>query len=405
MPCPLVRVMILGLALLSACSKHSSSSGGGGGAAVATASQVVKPLKYYNFYPFNNVYTLPVGIGGESVEAVLDTGSANLLAIGDSAHCKNCVNAYGYSSIYTPTAASKQLATSWSISFLPIGEAQVQGYADTLTFNGLTVKSYPFGLVTSELNIPNIWGIAYQSGASPESDPQLPPFDALMAAGNWANQFSLRLCALKNGSNITLGGFDSSVPTGSAKILWTPVVERQAYDVGVSRMYITGTGTTASPQWVWAPTGSEPIIVDSGTNPIVIPSAMIPTLVNLLSSTAVSLGLTIPLSFWPTATAKGGFATIAAADVAKFPTIQLEMTNFSGSGKTITLSIQPSTYFQTRQDGARFLGFEGGSGTYILGTVFMENYVVLFDRGNPDMTVLNDPTARVGFYPNAGLCN
>ncbi len=414
--------LLLATLPLAHCGHHSSSGGGNGAAPNipgATGAEIVTDLKYYNHFPFNNVYTTVINLGGQNLEMVMDTGSSNLLAIGDGQHCSNCQNEYGYTSVYSPGATSQALKSSWSVSFLPIGTAKIQGYQDQLSFAGHTVANNPFGLVTSEVGIPNIWGIAYQAAGHPRAAPQLPLFDALVSSASLANQFSMRLCALKTGSSMTLGGFDSGVSDKMAQVQWTPVAQRLAYSISVTRLYVnpvttsgSGAASQASP-WTWTLDAGDSIIVDSGTNPLVIPAANVATLVQLLKQVAVDNSISIPDSFWPTATDHGGYATLTDAEIAKFPAISMDIaardpatgaaSTVAGS-KTFTLTIAPSTYFQTREDGQRFLGVESATSTNILGTVFMENYVVLFDRGSLDNTVVNDPTARVGFLPNSGLC-
>jgi hypothetical protein len=218
---------------------------------------------------------------------------------------------------------------------------------------------------------------------------------------------------------MTLGGFDAGVADKMAQVLWTPVVQRLAYPISVMRMYVnpaTTSGSGAASQassWAWTLDAGDSIIVDSGTNPLVIPAANVATLVQLLKQVAVNNSISIPTSFWPTATDHGGYATLTDAEIAKFPAISMDIaardpatgaaSTVAGS-KTFTLTIAPSIYIQTREDGQRFLGIQSATSRNILGTVFMENYVVLFDRGSLDNTLVNDPTARVGFLPNAGLC-
>ena len=416
------RALLLAALPLAHCGHHSSSGGGNGAApniSGATGAEIVTDLKYYNHFPFNNVYTTVINLGGQNLEMVMDTGSSNLLAIGDGQHCSNCQNEYGYTSVYSPGATSQALKSSWSVSFLPIGTAKIQGYQDQLSFAGHTVANNPFGLVTSEVGIPNIWGIAYQAAGHPRAAPQLPLFDALVSSVSLANQFSMRLCALKTGSSMTLGGFDAGVSDKMAQVQWTPVVQRLAYSINMTRMYVspaTTSGSSVASQassWSWTLDAGESIIVDSGTNPLVIPAANVASLVQLLKQVALDNSISIPDSFWPTATDHGGYATLTDAEIAKFPAMTMDIaardpatgaaSTVAGS-KTFTLTIAPSTYIQTREDGQRFLGVESATSTNILGTVFMENYVVLFDRGSLDNTVVNDPTARVGFLPNSGLC-
>lgn len=362
---------------------------------------LVSALKYYNSFAFNHVYTLNLNLGGQTIETVLDTGSSNLLAIGDSSHCSSCVNEYGYSSVYTPSSSSKKLSSTWSMSFLPIGQAQIQGYQDTLTFQDYTLDEFDFGMVTSEKGIPNIWGIAYPDIAQPSSDRQTPIFDALVSKFNLKNQFSLTLCATKKGSSGTFGGYDSNLTTADLNaVQWTPIVKKQWYSVPLTHMFILDAAGTST-EWLWSPASTDIVIVDSGTTPLVIPATQVTALVKVLKSYASRNGITLEDSFWPTSTDKGGLASLTDAQVAKFPTIKLEMTSFNDSSKVIALSISPQNYFQTTSTGARLLGVQPGN-FYILGTVFMENYVTLHNRGTTGTGT--DNTAKLGFFPNSAFC-
>ncbi len=369
----------------------------------ARGASLTQDLKYYDHFPFNHVYTLNLSLGSQNLETVLDTGSANLLVIGDSNNCSGCVNEYGYDSVYTPGASSQKLSSSWEMTFAPIGYANIHGYKDTLSFSGLSLDSYSFGMVTSEEGIPNIWGIAYAQGARPDDNPQTPLFDALALQANWNDQFSLTLCAHKSGSSVTLGGYDSKLSSVMSAVQWTPIVRKRYYSVNLKRMFITskdGQGVSQV-QWTWAPTATSTVIVDSGTNPVVIPPQYISGLVTSLKKVASDNGISIPEDFWPTSSGKGSFATLSDEDIRKFPLIQLEMTDAEDSTKTISLAMSPTVYFQTRDNGQRYLGFQPGNSIVILGTVFMENYVVLHDRG---ALIESANTARIGFYPVANFC-
>ena len=389
---------IVAVLVMSACGKSKPTDGGG---ASAPAPAITTALKYYNDFPFNQVYTAPITVGGQDVEVVTDTGSANLLVIGDSTHCPNCTNEYGYNSTYTPSAGAKELTAHWSMSFLPIGSATMLAYQDTVTFGGQSLPNHSFGLVTAEQGIPNIWGLSYASGARPFGQAQTPLFDALIGAAHLSNQFSMRLCALKNGSIMTIGGFDAAAAGGLDKVQWTAIAERDKYSISVNKMFIDLPGQSEA--WLWTPATTDMIIVDSGTNPLVLPAESVAALVTLLQSVASKNGITLAADFWPTTSAHGGYASLSDEAIAGFPMISLNLPDYSHEGQSFTLSIAPSTYFQTRKDGKRFLGIESGDSIVILGTVFMENFVTLFDRGNLD-NAWHDASARVGFFPISSLC-
>jgi len=388
------RSLSLGFFLALGCGKPEAVS-----LSAAYSPSITMPLTYYNTFAFNHVYTTTLTLGGKPIETVLDTGSSNLLVIGDGTLCPGCVNEYGYNSTYTPGSTAQSLGTTWSMSFAPIGSAEITGYEDTMVAGGITLPKQGIGVVTSEQGIPNIWGIAYADLANPSGDPQTPLFDAMVTKGSLQNVFSLRLCGTQPGSRMVLGDYDSSVSLSG--VLWTPIAQKQWYVMEVSRMYLSdSTGLS----WSWTPGNYATVIVDSGTNPLVLPSRNIAALVSVLQSVATAHNISIPTSFWPT-TGPGDTATLSDEDIAVFPAILLDIPSVDNPSEAITLSISPQTYFQTQKTGERYLGIEPGSGNlYILGTVFMENYVVLHKRGALDTSSATDPTAQIGFYPIAGLC-
>ncbi len=377
------------------CQKKNSDSQENG-------APIVQTLQYYNHYPFNFVYTAPVTLGGQVIETVLDTGSSNLLVIGDATQCPGCVNEYGYDSTYTPSASGHALTSAWTMNFLPIGSATVNGHQDTAKFAGVTLPNFSFGLVIEEQGIPNIWGLAYAQLARPSLAPQPPLFDTLVQAQNLQNQFSLRLCGSKTGSRAVFGGFDSAVAMEQVK--WTPIQGKNWYVINVTSMDMQPSGDLTS-SWSWQPSESETLIVDSGTNPLVLPSDQVDALVVVLKEIATAASISIPDAFWPT-TGPGSATALTDAQVAQFPPITLTLENQQDAANPVSLSISPSIYFQTQADGQRFLGIEPGSSSlFILGTVLMENYVTLHDRGSLSVTAPNpDPAARLGFFPVAGLC-
>jgi hypothetical protein len=344
-----------------------------------------------------------VTMGDQSIEAVVDTGSANLLVIGDSAHCENCKNDYGYDSVYTPGPTSQEGTDKWYMNFAPIGQASVQAYEDNVALEKYTLNSYSFGLVIAEKGIPNILGLAYKGVARPSPNPQTPFFDALVTKYKFKNQFSMNLCRNKKGSNLTLGGYEAGLASKMSSVLWTPISQKIWYSVKVSKMYTSETALDLVPgsQWVWDLSSSDTIIVDSGTNPLVISSEQIPSLVSVLKDFAELNNISIPENFWPTAQVKGSSTNLTDEEIAKFPVIYLDFLSLESSTKSFALSITPQNYFQTQADGKKFLGIEPGNGFYILGTVLMENYVVLHDRGSLDP---NDTNSKIGFYPNTEFC-
>jgi hypothetical protein len=394
---PLFWLSFLLSLLLPGCRKKDSDS-------EEKAAPIIKALHYYNHYPFNFVYTASVTLGGQEIEAVVDTGSSNLLVIGDEAHCPGCINKYGYTSTYTPSSKSRALSSSWTMNFAPIGAATVEGYQDDVQISGLALPAFSFGLVVAEEGIPNIWGLAYAQLARPALAPQPPLFDVLTQAGNLENQFSMRLCGRKTGSRMVLGGWDADVLAHLDQVKWTPVQQKRWYSVGVTRMSMQVTGDT-TPSWSWEPRAFETLIVDSGTNPLVLPSDEVAAVVMVLKEVAAASSISIPDAFWPT-TGPGGAATLTDAQVAQFPPLLLTLENQQDINAPITLSISSSIYFQTQADGQRFLGIQPGSSSlFILGTVLMENYVVLHDRGSLSITNSDpDLTARLGFYPIGELC-
>lgn len=327
-------------------------------------------------------YELKLKVGNQDVGVVVDTGSSNLILIGDASICPGC-NA---DTEYTPGPNAKKNREAISLSY-GSGSVQAVEYQDTVGFTcNANPISYTFGVATEEKNIPNILGLAYIALAQPEIDPIKPFFEQLVDSQGLANVFSLTLCEHLKGSNIKLGGFDPRVAPSDIK-LYVPIVEETYYTTNAQSLSVKG-----SNQILGSFGANSKVIIDSGTTMNMLPPAMVDSIIALLKSEGSKVGISFSDNFFnQNAGTTVNTQDLDDATVAKLPTlvIQLESTN-QGS---ISLEMSPLTYLKDMDGGnglKRAFGFRYSSGTLILGQVLMQNYMVVFDRANK----------RLGFYPS-----
>lgn len=395
--------------------KTSSATSG------ALQEPIVSSLKYYTEFPYNYVYTTTLQVANQGIEFVVDTGSSNLLILGDNSLCSNCANDYGFDSEFSLESSTSKLDSSWSMFFEPRGIANVEGYSDKVIWGDYTLASHAFGVVVFETEVPNILGLGYRTLAQPPIRAQLPLLERLRNSYNFKNQFSLLLCDTRGTSTLTIGGYDSKITDLIDQVQWTPIPSKQWYTVRPQKLYIQDPNSSSQNLWNWNVQESQTVIIDSGTNPMILPSADLESLIATLKNIVSQNNIEIPDSFWPSGDTQGEGFALSDEEIAKFPDILIDLPNYNDTSQTITLNITPQIYLQktigsietesngnttTIEQEQRLFSFEGqesSTGLLVLGSVFMEHYLVLHDRGD-EKTVDNDPAARLGFYSSSSLC-
>lgn len=347
---------------------------------------------------------LKVGNPPQLIDAVIDTGSPYLVLLGENMVCPADSGAgicVGHT--FSPTASSSIKVTNLNAT-PAYGSAIVKEgkvYKDQIGLAcGQTVPDVGFIVATKGNNLRNIFGLAYNvlEGEVSNVTGINSLFLDLVQNGQMQNIFSLTLCGEQTpkGSNVEFGGIDSRVKLASIT-QWTPITKEDYYTIKADTLQIQGSKTSIG-------SFDKPVIIDSGTTFNIIPQAMFDALVAQLK--AVKVPQAIPADYWESATVghPNFLANISDEDIKQFPVIEVTVPGMPQQ-PGFTLQISPQTYFKEFENGKRAFGFRPasrGASYYIFGQVLMENYVVVFDRGE---FPTKSGTGKIGFYPNTGLCS
>ncbi|MGB0591755.1 MAG: pepsin-like aspartyl protease [Myxococcota bacterium] len=326
--------------------------------------------------PRHGVYmaTLALGTPAQEVNAIIDTGSANLVVMGPG--CDGC-DAVDYNPETSTTASEPGAAFT-----VMYGSAALSATTNSDMVGlpcGDSVEA-SFGVATEVAHLPSsILGLAYQSLAEPSGAPLTPWLDAMVDGGVLADIFSLRLCgAGRSGSHLKLGGMDESVDASA--LAYTPIVEERYYAISPPSFSM---GETALGE------GAATSIVDSGTTLMLVPQSVHQALVSVLKAAAEAQGVSaqIPDGVWTeSASDISARATLTEAEVAALPPLTMTLKG-EATGDTFQLQVPPERYFRRASSGDVYLGVRPGPGMTILGQVFMEGLDVVFDRAQ----------SRIGF--------
>ena len=340
----------------------------------------------------NNFYGVQMKVGGQPIQAVIDTGSSNLLVQGDANFCPTCTGLR-----YTPTTKATTNNKTHTLSY-GSGHSEVVFYNDDVEFVCGPTVNYQFALSKTKFGTTNILGLAYDNLQVTDSKDVLPFFSQLVKNYRGHDVFSIALCGSKSGSEITFGGVNPQVDQSSLK--YTPITEKSYYYV-----YTKSLSAKGGPSFGDFPmkTHMEPttkkstqipaVILDSGTTLNLIPQDMMNKLVDYITPLGQKAG--IPASFWAAQEKDLNYLINLPSNAMSYlPTLQLTFQDTAG--KDFVLDIPPEVYLKDLGSGNRIFGFKSFPGVAfsILGQAFMEQYYVVFDRAN----------SRIGFTDNSILC-
>lgn len=299
---------------------------------------------------------IQVGTPPQTFEVVVDTGSSNLILLGDSSLCDNCAAEVGQS-VYSPSKSSTaQLnETDFTVHY-GSGSLQAREVRDKVAVGSLPPIDYTFAVMTHQAGIQNILGLAYEAVAQPEGNPLTPYFDELVQQAGIANEFSMLLCT-EGRSKITLGASDVESSQ------YFDLVEEKWYVISPKRMQVKGGKRLGR--------FSAPAVVDSGTTDLLVSASMHGKILRALVPVAKKNGVDLSHELIRT----------TAEVIAQFPVLQIVAKNTDG--EMATLDISPETYFREVATVGYTLAISvTNTANVLLGEVFMENYHVVFDRAN-----------------------
>jgi len=219
--------------------------------------------------------------------------------------------------------------------------------------------------------VDGIWGLAWYT---------ISDWNGTSAFQNVVNQLGLAdrfsMCLVPDVPVMQLGG-----PTSDDGVQYTPVTQMTYYVVTMDTLSINGKALNV-PNSIWN-SGQPGCIVDSGTTLMLIPTAAYTKLFAafqaLCSTTNLPgvCGVAINKSIF----GNGGASVCAKmtqAQIKSFPEVAVTL------DQTQPLAITGSQYLVEIQPGCWSMGIaaSGNNGPTILGDVFMQGFMVVFDRTN-----------------------
>jgi len=226
-------------------------------------------------------YYGPVEIGTpvQEFQVVFDTGSSNLWVPSNGCWSVACFLHTCYKSSSSTTYAKNGEALD-----IQYGSGGVSGYLseDTVTWGGVAVPKVTFGEMTKldgasfvASKFDGILGMAFQTISA---DNVMPVFESMFQAGlvdDNSFQFYLSKDANAKGSQLILGGIDSSLTTST--FVYHKLSSETYWEIGLDDMTVNGTSLGFS--------GAKGV-VDSGTSLIVGTSKFITPLINKIGTVA-----------------------------------------------------------------------------------------------------------------------
>eukprot|EP01006_Ploeotia_vitrea_P000560 TRINITY_DN103267_c0_g1_i1.p1 TRINITY_DN103267_c0_g1~~TRINITY_DN103267_c0_g1_i1.p1 ORF type:complete len:381 (-),score=233.19 TRINITY_DN103267_c0_g1_i1:184-1326(-) len=313
-------------------------------------------------------YFGPVSLGtpAQTFQVIFDTGSSNLWV--PSSECAKCSHKK-----YDHTQSSTYVknGTKFAIQY---ASGSLSGFLsqDTCTIGGLAVKNQLFAEAT------NLPGLAFQVGKfdgimglawpSIAVDGVLPVFNQAVEEGLIAdNKFGIFLTATPGaaGSELTLGGADSSKYTGS--LTWVPLIAENYWAVKLSGMTMNGKTVTQVTK----------AVIDSGTSILAGPVAEVKAIATSVGAQPVLLN---PNEY-----------TIDCSKVSSLPTLKISLNgeDFELEGSEYVDKIT-SSGVSICLFGMTGIDIPAPAGPlWIMGDVFIRKYYSVFDFANK----------QVGFAP------
>jgi cathepsin D len=189
--------------------------------------------------------TISVGTPPVQYTVDFDTGSSDLFLPG-----KNCNSTCNGHTLYDPSASStsKDLGTTFSLSYGDGSSVSGEQFTDTVTIAGLTATNQTLGaakVYSSGFQAPNspsdgLMGMGFQS-ISVYNAP--PVFQNLVAEGQTGSPvFAMKLTA--NGSELSLGGLSSDLYTGD--VTYVPISKQGYWQTTFDALNVGGNKVVSS---------------------------------------------------------------------------------------------------------------------------------------------------------------
>ncbi|RPH75873.1 A1 family peptidase [bacterium] len=360
-------------------------------------------------------YSVNMTIGGKVFsDILLDTGSSNLIVIGDRRICPDCTptaedDPTYRSQPYTPSSSPLFGGQTFNIRYAT-AEGDVRLYQERIAFESQGSEiDYPLGVFTDGERIQNILGLGYPANlASVEDFSPLPFFDQFAIQNDIPNLFAINICPDGLAGNfMTIGRIAEGIPADS--IRYTPILPNSLlrergifdfYNIGPIDLRVEGEDSPLA--YFVTQEDRYLTFVDSGAYFMYLPESMIQAIGSYYQRT-----LGIPETFWDLNDDVSKIETIDASFQSRLKPLLVTFPQINGG--TFEVAISPATYTirVLLENGkvALVSGFKSLPppkqlhdgyipGVVIFGDIFMQNVHTVFDR----------ESQRLGFSSNDTLC-
>ncbi|KAK9235966.1 aspartic peptidase domain-containing protein [Lipomyces kononenkoae] len=349
---------------------------------------------------------ITIGTPGQRLRVQLDTGSSDLwVQSRDNPTCRTSQNFCTTTQMFNDTSSSTFTTTSdpFSITYADGTYADGEYVKDTLSFSGISVHDFTFGLATNSTSSLGVLGVGFDTNEVANTVYENLP-DKLVSDGLiGVKAYSLWLNDIDSSTgNVLFGGVDLGKFTGSLQtVKLVPTsgtfysqfllsLTGIAYDSGSSSTTIMSSSQGA---------GTElQVVLDSGTTYGILPQSIVSSMVQAIGSgqyssdyglytldcSLESSSATINLTFNNAATLQVGLKQLV---------VPIEYTS---QGNTVcALGVQP-------------VSDSVGSGyQYLLGDAFLRSGYVVYDLDNKEISiaqaVFNSDTTDIVVLNSTGV--
>ncbi|TFK51942.1 Asp-domain-containing protein [Heliocybe sulcata] len=302
---------------------------------------------------------ISIGTPPKTYTVDFDTGSSDLFLPGSDCHT-NCAGHKVYNANASSTSAD--VHKSFSLAYGDGSTVSGEQYNDTVTIAGLTAKQQRLGAASTyssgfskENFVPDgLMGMGYQS----ISEYNAPPvFSSLVAQGQTSQPvFSFKLA--RSGSQLTIGGSDSSLYTGGLTCI--PVTQQGYWQTVMDNVKVNGNRVT----------NSIHAIIDTGTTLVVGDEATVDEIYAAIPGSRPAI-LEVGL----------GFFTVPCNNIPKLGL----------SFGSATFNISPQTFNLGRESAGSdrcvggLVASPSATDFWIVGDVFLQNIYTVFDMGRNEV--------------------
>ncbi|KAI0079979.1 acid protease [Panus rudis PR-1116 ss-1] len=224
-------------------------------------------------------YLARIGVGGQDLTVLLDTGSSDLWVVSSECHEEGCDGV----TKYEPTSSLSLTQTSFDLRYL-MGSVAGQVATEDVTLGTYEIAAQVFalanttnGLALAGTGNSGILGLAFPFEASIPSTSGTTLLENIFSAFNDSDKFfAYRLGRAQTDTSFTIGLLDETITNSTSDFAFTPVVPAygSVYDywkMPLQRLTINGTAFTLSASKVPG-AQSNVAVLDTGTTLVLGPS-------------------------------------------------------------------------------------------------------------------------------------